>query len=295
MVMKLFNIKLLALMGVLSIGSNICAYMFSFNNLTSKTIDIRLGLIAADGWWHNTVQPLSKTEFVMGGWWAGYCMWGFDWKVQRVANAPIKTAALQPGKEHTFVYEGCLAKAHLTEQKFGAREAAFLDFPFGLCNKTASYDIVELKGRTDDSNVNAPKVPGMLILTPAPVNANNAAVGFQLTIKNTTDRTVTVDLFKREPSGASQDQWKEAKPVYLPVEVYNDAVKNAARIGTGFDTFLCTAVAAIKIVNKGQCPSMFSAIINWIGGLIARGSCANREFEILEDSKGNIEFFTYLH
>jgi hypothetical protein len=173
--MKFLTIKFLALIVLLSLGNNVCAYMWSFSNHTTKTIDIKFGLMGAAGWWEGTVEPNSKFDFAFGGWWAGYCMWGFEW----------------------------------------------------------------------------------------------------------TER--------------GKNEWKLANPVYLPVEVYNETVKNAAKIGSGFDTFLCNAFWAVKVINKGQCPSVFASIIEWIGGLIARSACANREFEILEDANGAIEFFTYLH
>ena len=177
--MKFLKIKLLALIALVSIGSNVCAYTWSFSNHTNKKIVIKLGLMGAHGWWDGIVEPMDKITFSIGGWYAGYCLWGFVW----------------------------------TE--------------YGKYN-----------------------------------------------------------------------EWKLANPVYLPVPVYNETVKNAAKIGTGFDTFLCNAFWAVKVISSAagkQCPSVFGALIEWIGGLIARSACANREFEILQDDKGDVEFFTYLH
>ena len=83
--------------------------------------------------------------------------------------------------------------------------------------------------------------------------------------------------------------------VFVPDDVYAATVKAAATFGGGFDKLLCTAVAAIKIVNKGQCPSMFSALIEWIGGLISRSTCRDREIAIYPDSQGNPLFTTILN
>ncbi len=214
--MKFLNLKLLALIAFLSIGSNICAYTWSFSNHTDKTITIRFGLMGAAGWWHGTVEPSDKLEFAMGGWWAGYCAWGFEW-IDEAANAP-----------------------HITPEMI------------------QNYNKVGTN-------------PAFLVAT---------------------------GKLKKPIPLSHINQWKPGNAVYLPVEVYNETVKNAAKIGTGFDTFLCNAFWAVKVIAtaaKSQCPSVFGALIEWMGGVIARSACANREYEILQDDRGNIEFFTYLH
>jgi hypothetical protein len=85
---------------------------------------------------------------------------------------------------------------------------------------------------------------------------------------------------------------KSIELVYIPDEVYDKTVEAAANLGGGFDKLLCNVFAVVKVVNKGQCPSLLSAIINWIGGLIGTGSCSSREIAIYPDSQGNPIFTT---
>lgn len=209
--MKLFNIKLLALMGLLSMAGNACAYMWTFTNLTSKTLVIGFGLQGRDFWNFNIVKPLDKIEFGYGGGLIGFCMSGAEW-IEYDPNMKI------PG--------------------------------------------VTQNGGLDMKQPGASMLPDHFRLTPV------------------YDRYYP----KRKP----------VEITYLPVPVYEEAVKNAARIGSGFDTFFCNAVALSKILNKGKCPTVIADIISWFGGIIARSTCANRDFEILEDTKGNIAFITYL-
>ncbi len=91
------------------------------------------------------------------------------------------------------------------------------------------------------------------------------------------------------------NQWKEGSIIFLPNELYDKTVKNAGKIGTGIDEFFCNTFWAVKVISaaaKSECPSVFGALIEWIGGLIARGACRSREIEIIEDGNKNIEFIS---
>lgn len=210
--MRFLNIKLLALIALLSIGNNVFAYTWSFSNFTSKTLVIGLGLVGAGFWNYNIVEPGDKVNFAWSipSPWAGWCMSGAQW------------AEYDPNIKHALT-------------------------------KNGGMDMYQ---------------PGATMLPDE----------FRWVY-------VQTDYYRRS---------KNVEIIYLPDEVYADTVKHASGIGSGIDSFLCTAVALIKAVNKGTCPSMFAALINWIGGLIARSACANREFEILEDDKGQIVFISML-
>jgi len=77
--MKFLNIKLLALVAFLSIGSNACAYSWGFSNHTKKTLVIRQGLAGYAHWNYNIVKPGKRVVFNYDGQWAGYCMHSFAW------------------------------------------------------------------------------------------------------------------------------------------------------------------------------------------------------------------------
>jgi hypothetical protein len=87
-------------------------------------------------------------------------------------------------------------------------------------------------------------------------------------------------------------RFKHAPLIFLPDELYAATVKAAGNIGSGFDQFLCHAVILTKILNKGQCPSVLSDIINWFGGIIARSACRDREIMIYTDPKTGEPIFT---
>lgn len=177
--MRLFNIKLFALIAFLSISNGVFAYTWGYSNHTKKVIDIRFGLMGARGWWDGTVRPGKRFTFSWeaGNWYAGYCLWGAEWK----------------------------------------------------------------------------------------------------------------------ESGQGDDKYKSIDVVYMPDKLYDETLKQASNIGSGFDTFLCNAVILTKILNKGVCPSVFAAIINWFGGIIARSACRSREFSVYQDDKGELMFTTLLN
>ncbi len=212
--MKNLNIKLLALMAFLLIGSNACAYTWGFSNHTNKTIDLKLGLMGAAGWWDGSVAPGQRFEFAFNvpSWWAGYCLHSFLW-IDHRNNLPHMSAEAQ---------QALLAQ----EVRLGSRE---------------------------------------------------------LTIR------------MGGTSAQDMNKWKEGSIIFLPNELYDKTVKNAGKIGTGIDEFFCNTFWAVKVISaaaKSECPSVFGALITWIGGLIARGACRSREIEIIEDGNKNIEFIS---
>lgn len=146
------------------------------------------------------------------------------------------------------------------------------DYSWGAGRWFAGYCMLSVKWASYDSNMKVANI------------TNNGGLDM-FREQNLVDN----DKFDKLPYN-----YHDVEIIYLEDKLYQQTLKEAANIGKGFDTFLCSAVGLLKIVN-GNCPSIFADLINWFGGIIAKSSCKSREFEIIKDEKGEVFFFTLLN